>query len=145
MSPPTTPRASRAELADADYRRLAELRAALRRFLHWSEEQAHAAGLTPAQHQLLLAIRARGDDAAPTIGQLAETLLLRHHSAVGLVDRAQEAGLVERRRDPANRSTVHVSLTARGRQRLRALSAAHLTELAQLAPSMRALWDAVER
>ena len=72
---------------DADYRRLLEFRTGLRRFLHWSEEQARAAGVTPAQHQLLLAIRGH-DGAGPTIGDVADYLLLRHHSAVGLVDRA---------------------------------------------------------
>ena len=70
--------------------RLLEFRTGLRRFLHWSEEQARAAGLTAAQHQLLLAVR--GHDGGPTIGEVAEQLLLRHHSAVELVDRAERPG-----------------------------------------------------
>jgi len=78
-------------LADEDYRRLLELRTGLRRFLRWSEEEAAAEDVTPAQHQLLLAIRGHGDRRRPTIGEVAEHLLLRHHSAVGLVDRAERS------------------------------------------------------
>src|SRR5919198_3816810 len=89
--------ATRSAPTDEDYRHLLELRTGLRRFLRWSEEQAQAAGVSPAQHQLLLAIRGHPDPRGPTIGDVAEYLLLRHHSAVGLVNRAQAAGLVERR------------------------------------------------
>ena len=84
---------------DDDYRRLLELRTGLRQFLHWSEQQASAVGITPAQHQLLLAIRGHPGRDAPTIGDVADALLLRHHSAVGLVDRAVAAGLVDRHVD----------------------------------------------
>ena len=138
----SSPEPAEPELSDADYRRLAELRLALRRFLHWSEEQAAAAGVTAAQHQLMLAVRAREPDGPPTIGEVAGALLLRHHSAVGLVDRAQQAGLIVRERDPANRSSVRLRLTDEGRARLRALAALHQDELARLAPSMRELWGA---
>ena len=79
-------------LTDDDFAELLRFRDALRRFLRWSEDQARAAGLTPAQHQLLLAVR--GHDGDPTIGDVAEHLLLRHHSAVELVDRAERAGLL---------------------------------------------------
>src|ERR1700758_5768558 len=95
-------------LDQSDFERLLELRTGLRRFLRWSEQQAEAAGLTPAKHQLLLAVRGHPDPAGPTIGQLADYLVLRHHSAVGLVDRAVKDGLVARDRDPASRSVVHV-------------------------------------
>ncbi len=77
--------------------RLAELRYGLRSFLHWSAEQAKSAGLTPTQHQLLLAIRASEEERGPTVSDIAAVLLIRHHSAVELVDRAQEAGLIVRR------------------------------------------------
>lgn len=127
-----------AALGDADYRRLLEFRTGLRRFLHWSEQQARAAGLTPAQHQLLLAIRGHAAGSAPTIGDVADALLLRHHSAVGLVDRAVDAGLVERRADPDDHRVVHLHLTATGRRRLRTLSRAHLEELQRLAPRISA-------
>jgi DNA-binding MarR family transcriptional regulator len=131
-------------LDDADYRRLLELRSGLRRFLHWSEEQARAAGLTPAQHQLLLAVRGHADPRGPTVGDVAEHLLLRHHSAVGLIDRAAGADLVVRGQDPDNPSAVRLRLTALGARKLEELSELHLEELAHLAPTMHALWDALE-
>jgi DNA-binding MarR family transcriptional regulator len=130
--------------SDEDYRRLLELRTGLRRFMHWSEEQARAAGVTPAQHQLLLAIRGHDDERGPTVGDVAGYLLLRHHSAVGLIDRAEAAGLVVRRPDPDNPSAVRLRLTAAGSRRLEALSELHLAELEHLAPTMHALWDALE-
>ena len=115
-------------LTDADYARLLEVRDGLRRFLHWSEEQARAAGITPAQHQLLLAVRGH-PDGPPTLGDISDHLLLRHHSAVGLVDRAEEAGLVTRQRDADDHRIVRVALTDRGEATLAALAAEHLEEL----------------
>ena len=126
---------------DEDYERLLELRTGLRRFLRWSERQAHEVGLTPAQHQLLLAIRGHPDPRGPTLGDVADYLLLRHHSAVGLVDRAEGAGLVTRAQDPDNLSVVRLRLTDEGARRLDALSELHLEELVHLAPTMQALWD----
>jgi DNA-binding MarR family transcriptional regulator len=131
-------------LDQADFTHLLELRTGLRRFLRWSEEQAKAAGLTAAKHQLLLAVRGHPDPAGPTIGELADYLVLRHHSAVGLVDRAAEDGLVERVSDPANRSVVRVTLTAKGSAKLDALAEAHVEEIAHLAPTMRTLWRQLE-
>jgi DNA-binding MarR family transcriptional regulator len=116
---------------DEDYVRLLGFRDELRRFLRWSEEQAEAAGLTPAQHQLLLVVRATGE---PTIGEVAEHLLLRHHSAVGLVDRTVTAGLLHRVPDAGDHRVVRLRLTRTGATRLRRLSAAHLEELRRLAP-----------
>jgi DNA-binding MarR family transcriptional regulator len=130
---------------DTDYQTLLQLRTGLRRFLRWSEREAEAAGLTPAQHQLLLAIRGHPDPQGPTIGDVAAYLLLRHHSVVGLVDRAESSGLVVRGRDPANNSMVRLQLTAKGSQQLEALSELHLEELSHLAPAMHALWDALEQ
>lgn len=117
---------------DEDYVRLLGFRDGLRRFLHWSEEQAALAGLTPAQHQLLLVVRALPE--APTIGEVAEHLLLRHHSAVGLVDRCVTAGLLRRVPDRSDARVVRLRLTPSGAARLRRLSAAHLEELRRLAP-----------
>lgn len=131
-------------LTDQDYRRLAELRHGLLSFLHWSAEQARGAGLTPAQHQLLLAVRALDANRGPTVGEIAERLLIRHHSAVELVDRAQDAGLIVRERDPDQHSLVRLRLTANGAATLESLSGQHLRELAQLAPTMRALWGAID-
>jgi DNA-binding MarR family transcriptional regulator len=129
---------------DEDYRHLLELRTGLRRFLRWSERQAEAAGVTPAQHQLLLAIRGHPDERGPTVGDVAAHLLLRHHSAVGLVDRAEAAGLVARGQDADNPSAVRLRLTDKGSAQLEALSELHLEELAHLAPTMHALWDALD-
>src|SRR4029079_1264511 len=125
---------------DADYRRLLDLRTGLREFLRWSEQQATAVGITPAQHQLLLAVRGNSDREGPTIGDLADALLLRHHSAVGLVDRAVDAGLVCRYADAIDHRVVRLRLTPLGARRLRQLSGAHLEELRRLAPRMRSLW-----
>jgi DNA-binding MarR family transcriptional regulator len=129
---------------DDDYRRLLELRTGLRRFLRWSEEQARVAGVTPAQHQLLLAVRGHPDPRGPTIGDVADYLLLRHHSAVGLIDRAEAGGLIDRVPDGENRSVVRLRLSDRGSAQLEALSELHLEELAHLAPTMHTLWDALE-
>lgn len=134
-----TPRAT-----SEDYRRLLQLRTGLRRFLRRSEQHAHAAGITPAQHQLLLAVRGHPDPRGPTVGDVAGYLLLRHHSAVGLVDRAEKAGLLIRGHDAENLSVVRLHLTDRGSRQLDALSEQHLEELAHLAPTMHALWDALE-
>lgn len=129
-------------LDDADYAALAEWRHQLRRFTHWSEQQAHDRGLTPAQHQLLLAVRTAPDPRGPTIGDVADRLLLRHHSAVGLVDRAERAGLVHRRRDPEQGAVRRLELTPDGTRALQALSERHLAHLAELAPAMSELWRA---
>lgn len=128
-------------LADDDYQRLLAFRTGLRRYLRWAEDRAAEAGITPAQHQLLLAVRGRIESGDPTMGDLAAELLLRHHSVVELVDRAEAGGLVRRTRDGADQRVVRVSLTADGRRCLRRLAAQHLEELARLAPSMRPIWE----
>src|SRR5689334_22503028 len=107
------------KLTDDDYRRLLDLRTGLRQFLHWSEEQAAAVGITPAQHQLMLVVRGHAESEGPTIGDIAAALLLRHHSAVGLADRAVEAGLVDRHTDARDHRVVRLRLTARGARCLR--------------------------
>jgi DNA-binding MarR family transcriptional regulator len=122
------------ELTREDYQNLLAFRASLRRFQQWSQEQAQAVGLTPAQHQLLLAVKGHVGDQGPAIGDLAGYLLLRPHSAVELVDRAEAAGLVERWGDDHDGRVTRVRLTATGEQRLSQLTAAHLEELQQLAP-----------
>jgi DNA-binding MarR family transcriptional regulator len=131
-------------LEQGDFEHLLELRTGLRRFLRWSEEQAKAAGLTGAKHQLLLAIRGHPDPAGPTIGDIAHYLVLRHHSAVGLVDRAVKDGLVRRNRDPDSRSVVRVTLTPAGAAKLDKLAAAHVQEIAHLSPAMTTLWRQLE-
>jgi DNA-binding MarR family transcriptional regulator len=111
----------------------------LRRFLRWSEDQARGVGLTGAQHQLLLAVR--GHPAAPSIGDIADHLLLRHHSVGELIERAERAGLVERYEDDDDHRIVRVRLTATGQEKLNALTAVHLEELSRLRSQSRSLWD----
>ena len=132
------------DLEDADYQSLLQFRASLRRFLHWSEEQAEKAGLTAAQHQLLLAVRGHDGPQGPTIGDVASYLLLRHHSVVGLVDRAVKAGLVERQEDSADRRVVRLRLTSQGSSILEKLSELHLEEIRRLAPRIRDLSQGLE-
>ena len=120
-----------------DYRALLAFRTALRRFERWSERQAESAGLTPAQHQLLLAVKGHDDARGPTMSEIADYLMLRHHSAVELVNRAQSAGLVDRTRDDADGRVVRLRLSDLGERRLRELSQLHLDELGQLEPLLR--------
>jgi DNA-binding MarR family transcriptional regulator len=119
---------------DADYERLFAFRTELRRFVRWSEDAAHDAGLTPALHQLLLAVRGGGsDDAGPTIGSTAEALLVKHHTAVELAQRAEAAGLLKRMRDDSDHRMVHLRLTPTGEKRLAELSDRHLEAIQPLA------------
>lgn len=127
-------------VTQADYERLLSVRSGLRRFLHWSEEQAAGEGLTATQHQLLLAVKGHPDQRGPTIGDVARYMVLKHHSAVGLVDRAEAAGLVGRREDPDDRRIARLFLTARGEAMLARLTEVHLEELRRLAPEMQAIW-----
>ena len=115
-----------------DYAKLLGFRSDLRRFLRWSEEQAIAAGLTPSQHQLLLAIKGHPGDRDPTIGEAARYLALRHHSTVGLIDRAEKAGYVKRSRDPDDHRVIRLRLTPAGARLIERLSKAHLEELHRL-------------
>jgi DNA-binding MarR family transcriptional regulator len=125
---------ARRPLSERDYRSLAEWRYALRRFLSASEEITRSAGVSPTQFQLLLFVR--GDPrSAPTIADLAERLQVKHQSAVGLVDRCMAAGLVRRRRDPADRRRVFVSMTRRGTALLRRLASEHYATIETLGSS----------
>lgn len=125
-------------LTDDDFARLLGFRDGLRRFLRWSESQAKEVGLTPMQHQLVLAVRGHGS--APSIGDVAAHLLLRHHSAVELVDRAVSAGLIIRVEDADDQRVVRLALTERGSECVDALAGVHLEELTRLRDRFDALW-----
>lgn len=131
------------EISDQDYEALAGFRHALRRFAAFSETEAKAAGLTPQQHQALLAIKGRpkapGSPDGLWIGEIAEHLLIRHNTAVELVDRLVEAGLAERQPDPADRRRILVRLTGQAETLLRRLSAVHVRELRAIRPALLAL------
>jgi DNA-binding MarR family transcriptional regulator len=132
MSRPTS------SLRDEDFRRLLAFRDGLRRFQRWSEEQAKAVGLTGAQHQLLLAVRGHGTP--PSIREVADHLLLRHHSVVELVDRAVASGLLRRVDDDDDQRIVRLRLTPAGEKRVEALAGAHLEELSRLRSRFDSLW-----
>ncbi len=119
-----------------DFENLLSFRVELRRFQRWSEEQAAAAGLTHTQHQLLVAVKGHPGPLPPTVGEVAGYLLLRSHSAVGLVDRAEAAGLVRRRRDASDGRVVRVELTGRGDRLVTDLTRAHLDQLHKLATAL---------
>jgi DNA-binding MarR family transcriptional regulator len=129
-------------ITDTDYCSLAEVRYQIRRFLHFSEQAARATGLEPHQHQLLLAVRGHGQ---PSIRVLAERLQIQHHSAVELVDRLVERGLVVRSRAPSDRRQVLVQLTPRGESELEKLAACHMAELRENGPALVNALEAVIR
>lgn len=118
---------------DEEYRRLLALRIRLREFDQWSRDAAAAHGLTHAQHQLLLAVRGHADG-EPTIGEAAEALLVKRHTASELVDRTVALGLLVRVRDDADHRRVLLRLTPAGREVLHALTDVHLDEFRRLAP-----------
>ena len=130
-----------ADTAGLDYSALLEFRTALRRFNHWSEQQAKQVGLTHAQHQLLLAVKGHRGPQEPTIGDVADYLLLRHHSAVELVNRAQAGDLIERHRDSSDGRIVRLRLTSKGEECIEKLTALHIAELGQLGPLLQDVTD----
>ncbi len=125
-------------LKDGDYQTLANFRYELRKFDRYSEAAAGEAGLTPRQHQALLAIRA-GPDASLRIGDVAERLFLRPHSASELIDRMEQQGLVRREADAADRRQVTLRLTERSETLLEQLSRSHRDELRRMRPLLQEL------
>ena len=131
-------------VSTGDYRRLLEFRTGLRRFLKWSADRARECGLTPAQHQLLLAVRGHGGSTGPTVSDVADYLQLRHNSTVELIDRAEQIGLVHRLADADDARLVRLQLTEDGEARLNGLAGQHLHELERLAAHMSRLWAGLE-
>ena len=127
------------KVTKTEYETLADLRYSLRQFLHFSEEAAHSAGVTPQQHQALLAIKGFPGNRGITVGELAERLQVRHHSAVGLVDRLVLKNFVVREHLPADRRQVFLALTERGEKMLEKLSTAHKEQLRRIGPHIESL------
>ena len=123
----------------ADYQTLAAFRHELRKFLHFSEKAATGHGIPAQQYLAILAIAGSSGPGAITIGELADQLCIAAHSAVGLVDRLEASGYVDRQESPADRRRVHVRLTKEGRRKLRTLAAAHHRELQTAGPLLMGL------
>lgn len=132
------------EISDRQYRSLARFRHDLRVFLHFSEVSARQVGLTPAQHQLLLAVRGWPGEGPPSIGELAEFLQTRPHSTLELARRAEEAGLVRVGVDPSDRRRQRVELSEAGAEKLGALSLLHRDELRRFRREMEEVLGALE-
>ena len=128
-------------VSERDYVRLLAVRTRLRRFERWSAERAARHGLTASQHQLLLAIRGHDEPQGPSVGQIADYLLIRHNSAVELIDRSERAGLIRRVRDADDHRAIRLQLTAAAVKTLEALSADHLQELRDLGVLLHSLLD----
>jgi|ERR1035437_785162 DNA-binding MarR family transcriptional regulator len=124
------------KLSKSQYEMLAAFRYALRQFHHFSEEAAHAASITPQQHQALLAIKGFPGRDCVTVGELAERLQLRHHSVVGLIDRLVLEKLVARAPSAQDRRQVFVQLTRCGENVLEKLSSAHTEQLKRMGPEL---------
>jgi DNA-binding MarR family transcriptional regulator len=133
-----TSRASNGRSASdaVDYEALAQFRYELRKFQAFSNAAAHKAGLTPQQHQALLIIRGFSSRDPVSVGDLAEFLLIRHHTAVELVDRMSKLDLLSRIVDQADARRALVKLTKEGERRLRKLSRIHLEELRAIGPAL---------
>ncbi|MDE1918129.1 MAG: MarR family transcriptional regulator [Sphingomonadales bacterium] len=127
------------DLTDEDYAALADFRNALRQFQAFSEDKATAQGLTPQQHQALLAIRGAQGRYPATVGFVADRLILKPHSATGLIDRLVALDLVERQPAPHDRRQTLLVLTPRARAVLAHLSATHREEIRRLKPLLATL------
>jgi DNA-binding MarR family transcriptional regulator len=128
-----------------DYEALARFRYELRKFQAFSTAAAARTGLTSQQHQALLAVRGFSHEAPISIGDLAHYLLIRHHTAVELVDRMTKLKVLTRSIDGADARRVLVSLTREGERRLRELSTIHQQELRAIGPALGRLLRSFQR
>jgi DNA-binding MarR family transcriptional regulator len=126
-----------APMSSEDYQALAAFRYALRKFLRFSEEAARRAGITPQQYVAMILVRGFPERDRLTISELAERLQVRHHSAVGLIDRMVAQGLMVRQPGGDDRRQVFVTLTPRGAELLEPLAAAHRDQLQRIGRDLR--------
>lgn len=131
------------KISKQHYEMLADLRYALRQFLRFSEEAAHRAGLAPQQHQAMLAIKGFPGRDEITIGEMAERLQIRPHSAVGLANRLVAERYVRRVSGKDDRRQVYLRLTARGESVLERLSATHREQLRRIGPRINRLLESL--
>jgi DNA-binding MarR family transcriptional regulator len=129
-------RAEPAPLTRAQMRRLAEFRFQLRKFLHFSSLAADAAGVRAQQYQLLQCVWGMPEELDPTIANVAARMLLKHNSAVELVDRTIEQGLLRRCPDPTDHRRILLRMTPIGEKLLASLAAWHLRELEETGPEL---------
>ena len=129
-------------LASAEYSALAEFRYQIRRYLRYMEEEARANGLHPQQYQLLLAIKGLPKGKSPTVSALAERMQMNHNSMVGLVNRCEKRGLIQRTRSGDDRRQVTLAITRQGDLVLRQQANASRNELGSITPI---LFDSLER
>lgn len=115
---------------------MASFRCELRRFLAFSRVAANKAGLPPQQYQALLAIKGHRGESAITVGELANELFIKQHTAVELVARLEKTGLVERSESALDRRRVHLHLTLKAERALKSLAATHMQELRERGPFM---------
>ncbi len=131
------------EITQGEYETLAAFRYHLRQFMRFSEEAAISVGLTPQQHQALLTIKGFPGRDLVTVTELAERLQVKHHSAVGLVNRLVAQELVERVPATEDRRQVYIALTPRGAELLSELTAAHREEIRQIRPVLQQLLEQI--
>jgi DNA-binding MarR family transcriptional regulator len=137
--------ASAAKLDIRHLRRLAEFRYRLRLFLHVSQTAAEEMGLPTQQYQLLQCVGGMPEGTAPTIANVAARMLLKHNSAVELVDRSVEQGLLRRSDDDVDHRRILLRVTPRGERILASLSQFHTRELEQSGPELVRALDGIVR
>ena len=126
-------------LKKKDYELLAGFRHTLRLFFKFSEDAASELGLETQQYQGLLAVKGFPGNEHITIGELADQLQVKHHSAVGLVNRLVGQELLVRKADTEDRRQVRLHLTSKGEKILERLAKVHKEELRRFAPHIKAL------
>lgn len=122
-----------------DYESLLQFRMAIRKYIHFVDEGARAVGITPQQHQLMLAVKGQKGKDWASVSEVAEALQLKHNSAVGLATRCQAAGLIEKEAFPGDHRIVRICLTEKGENILAELSQRNIEQLQTLNQAMNLL------
>jgi DNA-binding MarR family transcriptional regulator len=127
------------DIGDQEYRALAGFRQEVRKFMAFSRRAADDAGIGPQQYQAMLAIRARGPEGALTTSEIAEELFIGASTAVELLDRLVQRGLVARSTSDEDRRRTLARLTPAGVRIMRRLAATHRDELRLQVPALTAM------